>query len=91
MWDGMYIEVDPENNRWLYTTTQFGSHQRVDQLTGERKNIQPVAEEGNPPYRYTWNTPLIISPHNTSILYTGGQMLLRSLTEVIPGRRWAPI
>ncbi len=79
MWDGMYIEVDPENNRWLYTTTQFGSHQRVDQLTGERKNIQPVAEVSKPPYRFTWNTPLIISPHNTSTLYTGGQMLLRSI------------
>jgi hypothetical protein len=88
MWDGMYIEVDPENNRWLYTTTQFGSHQRVDQLLGERKNIQPVAEEGKPPYRYTWNTPLILSPHNSSILYTGGQMLLRSVDR---GDSWQEI
>ncbi|MDX2445110.1 MAG: hypothetical protein QNK30_15050 [Bacteroidales bacterium] len=88
MWDGMYIEVDPENNRWLYTTTQFGSHQRVDQLLGERKNIQPVAGEGKPPYRYTWNTPLILSPHNSSILYTGGQMLLRSVDR---GESWQEI
>ncbi len=88
MWDGMYLKVDHENNRWFYTTTQFGSHQRVDQLMGERVNIQPVAEEGKPPYRYTWNTPLIISPHNSSILYTGGQMLLRSVDR---GDTWQKI
>jgi photosystem II stability/assembly factor-like uncharacterized protein len=88
MWDGMYIRVDHENNRWLYTTTQFGAHQRVDQLLGERKDIQPEAGEGLPPYRYTWNTPLIISPHNSRILYTGGQMLLRSVDR---GDRWQEI
>ncbi len=88
MWDGMYLKVDHENNRWFYTTTQFGAHQRVDQLKGERVNIQPEAEEGKPPYRYTWNTPLIISPHNSSILYTGGQMLLRSVDR---GNTWQEI
>jgi len=88
MWDGMYLKVDHENNRWFYTTTQFGAHQRVDQLNGERVNIQPEAEEGKPPYRYTWNTPLIISPHNSSILYSGGQMLLRSVDR---GDTWQEI
>ena len=88
MWDGMYLKVDHENNRWLYTTTQFGAHQRVDQLNGERVNIQPKASEGKPPYRYTWNTPLIISPHNSSILFTGGQMLLRSVDR---GDNWHEI
>jgi hypothetical protein len=88
MWDGMYLKVDHENNRWLYTTTQFGSHQRVDQLLGERKDIQPLAGEGKPPYRYTWNTPLLVSPHNGSILYTGGQMLLRSVDR---GDTWQEI
>ncbi|MCK4854975.1 MAG: hypothetical protein KAT31_11950, partial [Bacteroidales bacterium] len=88
MWDGMYLKVDHENNRWFYTTTQFGAHQRVDQLNGERVNIQPKAAEGKPPYRYTWNTPLIISPHNSRILYTGGQMLLRSVDR---GDNWHEI
>ncbi len=88
MWDGMYLKVDHENNRWLYTTTQFGAHQRVDQLNGERVNIQPKTPEGKPPYRYTWNTPLVVSPHNSSILYTGGQMLLRSVDR---GENWHEI
>ncbi|MBN1271396.1 MAG: hypothetical protein JXB26_03925 [Candidatus Aminicenantes bacterium] len=79
MWDGMYTKVNPKNNRWLYFTTQFGKHHRVDQLKGERIEITPRAPEGKPFYRYTWTTPLVLSPHNGDILYTGGQMLLRSL------------
>lgn len=78
MWDGMYHKVDKTNSRWLYFTTQFGAHHRVDQARGERKRIEPGAGIKPPPYRYTWNTPLILSPHDNSVLYTGGQMLLRS-------------
>ncbi|MCK5056853.1 MAG: hypothetical protein KAT34_09375 [Candidatus Aminicenantes bacterium] len=85
MWDGMYTVVNPENNRWLYFTTQFGKHHRVDQLMGERTEIEPKAPEGKPPYRYTWKTPIVLSPHNGDIVYTGGQMLLRSLDR---GDNW---
>ncbi|MFC2157350.1 WD40/YVTN/BNR-like repeat-containing protein, partial [Acidobacteriota bacterium] len=85
MWDGMYTKVNPENNRWLYFTTQFGKHHREDQLKGERVEITPIAAEGKPPYRYTWTTPLELSPHNPDIVYTGGQMLLRSLDR---GNTW---
>lgn len=88
MWDGMYCRVDPQDNRWLYYTTQFGSHHRVDQMKGERVPIAPVPPEGADPYRYTWVTPLVLSPHNSSILYTGGEKLLRSLNR---GERWEEI
>jgi len=83
-WDGMYLQVDPFDNRWVYTTTQFGNHQRVDQHKGERYDIQPPSDPQNP-IRYTWNTPLQVSPHNGSILFTGGQFLLRSLDR---GENW---
>jgi photosystem II stability/assembly factor-like uncharacterized protein len=85
MWDGMYTKVDSQDNRWLYTTTQFGAHLRVDQLRGERVTIEPKAPEGQPPYRYCWVTPLELSPHNPQIIYTGGQMLLRSVDR---GENW---
>ena len=78
MWDGMYTQVDHEDNRWLYFTTQFGKHHREDQKTGERWQITPVPPEGAPPYRFTWTTPIIISPHNSATLYAGAQNLLRS-------------
>jgi len=88
MWDGMYTSVNPQNNRWLYFTTQFGKHHRVDQLKGERWEITPKASKDKPFYRYTWTTPIVLSPHNPDIIYTGGQMLLRSLDR---GDNWEEI
>ncbi len=88
MWDGMYTRVDPENNRWLYCTTQFGSHLRVDQIEGTRVSILPKQPEGEAPYRYTWVTPIELSPHNPAILYTGGEHLLRSFNR---GDSWEEI
>ena len=86
--DGMYTKVDPENNRWLYYTGQFGLHHRVDQLNGTRKDITPDPAPGEPRYRYTWTTPLEICPFNSAIIYTGGQYLLRSIDR---GNTWEKI
>ena len=88
MWDGMHTKVDHEDNRWLYYTTQFGSHHRVDQEKGERMSIAPRPPEGSERYRYTWNAPIMISPHNSSIIYAGAQKLLRSLDR---GENWEEI
>jgi photosystem II stability/assembly factor-like uncharacterized protein len=76
--DGMHTLPDPEDSRWLYTTRQYGGHARIDQKTGIRTEIMPRREEGLPPYRFIWATPFHISPHNSSTVYTGGQVLLRS-------------
>ncbi len=87
MWDGMYSKVDQKNNKYIYITTQFGSQQRVDQSKGERVSIAPKTNESEP-YRYTWTTPLAISPHNSAIIYTGAQKVLRSLNR---GETWEEI
>jgi photosystem II stability/assembly factor-like uncharacterized protein len=86
--DGMFTQVDPTDSRWLYTTMQYGGHFRVDQKFGYRTSIMPMREKGKPPYRFIWCTPLHISPHNSHIIYTGGQVLLRSLDR---GDHWQEI
>ena len=88
MWDGMYTKVDPSNNRWAYSSTQFGGHLRIDQEEGKRVNIQPKATEGKAPYRFPWTPPIEISPHNSKTIYTGGQMLLKSIDQ---GDHWVEI
>jgi len=88
MWDGMYTSVDPVDNRWAYTSTQFGGQLRVDQLTGTRVNIEPKAREGEAPYRFPWTPPIVLSPHNSKTVYTGGQYLLRSKDQ---GDHWEEI
>jgi photosystem II stability/assembly factor-like uncharacterized protein len=86
--DGMFVQVDPDDSRWLYTTSQYGAHFRVDQKLGIRTSIAPVRDKGLPPYRFLWCTPIHISPHNSRILYTGGQVLLRSLDR---GDHWQEV
>ncbi len=86
--DGMFNVIDPEDSRWVYNTYQFGGHGRVDQKLGTRTNIEPVREKGKPPYRFNWTPPLHISPHNSQIIYTGAQVLLRSLNR---GQNWQEI
>ncbi len=90
MWDGMYTSVDPKDNRWLYFTTQFGKHHRVDQERGERTEITPENIKGKAPYRYTWTTPIVLSPHDSKIVYTGGQMVLRSMNRGISWEEISP-
>jgi photosystem II stability/assembly factor-like uncharacterized protein len=77
--DGMYQAVDPTDSRWVYTTQQFGGHTRVDQQTATMTRIAPPRRpEGEPRYRYTWTTPIVLSPHDPAVVYTGAQVVLRS-------------
>lgn len=86
--DGMYNQVDPTNSRWVYNTFQTGGHRRFDQQTGLATSIEPRVRAGAPPLRYNWVTPLVLSPHNPQILYTGAQLLFRSLDR---GDTWQEI
>jgi len=83
--DGMYNQIDPTNSRWLYNTSQFGGHYRVDQKLGTRVNIVPRRDADKEPCRFNWCPPIQISRHNSQIIYAGSQILLRSLNR---GDRW---
>jgi len=43
---------------------------------GARKNV--INAEPGDQYRFNWNTPLILSPHNPDIVYLGGNRLFKS-------------
>ena len=86
--DGEWIAADPTDSRWVYMTREYGGHTRLDQKLGYETNIQPTAPVGQPPYRFLWTPPLVLSPHNPKTLYTGGQMLLRSTDR---GNSWQAI
>ena len=73
--DGFYHQVDPANNRYLYNESQWGEIQRVDMETGKRKWL-PYTGEGE--IRLNWNTPILISPHNSDVVYHGSNYLMRS-------------
>ena len=83
--DGFYNLIDPNDSRWLYSSSQFGHITRIDQKTGTRKTIVDDRTEN---LRFNWNTPLLISPHNSSTLYVGAQKVLKSINK---GENWENI
>ncbi|MBS3737578.1 MAG: glycosyl hydrolase [Psychroflexus sp.] len=86
--DGMQIEIDDRNSNIVYTGFQFGNYFRLDLKNKDRKYIQPKHELGESPYRFNWQTPILLSPHNQDILYLGGNKLMRSMNQ---GDDWEAI
>jgi photosystem II stability/assembly factor-like uncharacterized protein len=84
--DGMYNVFDTSNNRYLYNESQFGPLSRLDLKTGERKQI--AYQKKKPDLRWNWNSPVLISPHNSNVIYHGGNILVRSSSR---GEYWEEI
>ncbi|GAK88273.1 glycosyl hydrolase [Nonlabens ulvanivorans] len=86
--DGMQIQIDSRNSDIVYTGYQFGNYFRINRGTGDRKYIQPKHELGESPYRFNWQTPILLSKHNQDIIYLGGNKLHRSMNQ---GEDWTAI
>lgn len=86
--DGMQIQIDSRNPDIVYTGFQFGSYFRLDLSSGKRTRIQPKHVLGESPYRFNWQTPILLSPHNQDILYLGSNKLHRSMNQ---GTDWKTI
>jgi photosystem II stability/assembly factor-like uncharacterized protein len=86
--DGMYNCVDPTDSRWVYNNREMGAMWRFDQKTGVQTQITPRREKGQKPPRFNWTPPVALSPHNPGIVYTGAQVVFRSLDR---GGHWQEI
>ncbi|HVS62054.1 MAG TPA: glycosyl hydrolase [Thermoanaerobaculia bacterium] len=86
-----HIAVDPRNPNVVYAGCYGGSISRIDRETGVAREIiaYPQLQLGqaarNLKYRFQWNAPIRLSPHDPSILYHTSQFVHRSLDE---GQRW---
>ncbi len=86
--DGMQVQIDNRNSDIVYTGYQFGNYFRLNRESGNRAYIQPKHQLGEKPYRFNWQTPILLSPHNQDILYLGGNKLMRSMNQ---GDDWEAI
>nr|WP_297915324.1 sialidase family protein [uncultured Allomuricauda sp.] len=86
--DGMQVQIDSRNSNIVYTGFQFGNYYRLNLEDGSRKYIQPKHKLGESPYRFNWQTPILLSMHNQDIFYLGGNKLHRSLNQ---GDDWEAI
>ncbi|MGQ9619273.1 MAG: VPS10 domain-containing protein [Candidatus Aminicenantia bacterium] len=79
--DGAYVQVDPLDSNIVYVESQFGNIARINKKNGGRKNIKPIAKINEPPLRYNWQTPYLISPHNPFTIYYGANKVFKSLNR----------
>jgi photosystem II stability/assembly factor-like uncharacterized protein len=83
--DGYYAQFDPVEWWVLYRNLQMGGIERHNLKTGESVRIRPEAPLSEPPYRFNWNSPVYLSPHNRFVLYFGGNFLFKSTDR---GQSW---
>jgi photosystem II stability/assembly factor-like uncharacterized protein len=76
--DGFRSVVDPVDANTIYSESQYGVLVRYDKPTGQELVLQPQEGKGEPPLRWNWDSPIIISPHSHTRLYFAANKLFRS-------------
>ena len=76
--DGFRSQVDPVDANTVYSESQYGVLVRYDKPTGQELVLQPLEGRGEPPLRWNWDSPIIISPHSHTRLYFAANRLFRS-------------
>jgi photosystem II stability/assembly factor-like uncharacterized protein len=89
-----YVLADPRNPEVVYGGSYGGFLQRYDHTTHETRDVNPWPDNpmgagaGELLYRFQWNFPVALSPHDPKVLYTGANVLFRSTDE---GESWTAI
>src|ERR1041384_3542803 len=79
-----HISPDPHNPNLVFSVGWYGSVLRLDRATGQLTTVfAPGAK-----YRYTWETPLVRSPHDPKTMYLGTQFVMRTTDN---GESWQEI
>ncbi|UTW64589.1 glycosyl hydrolase [bacterium SCSIO 12741] len=86
--DGFESQVDPTDDNIVYSQSQYGWLVRYDKASGEKVGIKPWPAKDEPAYRWNWDAPLLISPHNNKRLYFAANKLFRSDDQ---GNTWKTI
>jgi photosystem II stability/assembly factor-like uncharacterized protein len=76
--DGFFTQVDPSDYNTVYAESQDGYLFRFDLRSGESKSIRPEPPDEKETYRFNWNSPILISPHNPKKIFFGGNRLFIS-------------
>jgi len=89
-----WIAPKPGNPEITYAGCYGGSISRYDHKTGQTREIIAWPQNAigqaakDLKYRFQWNAPILVSPHDPNTLYHAAQVLLRSRDE---GQTWEEI
>jgi photosystem II stability/assembly factor-like uncharacterized protein len=76
--DGHQPATEPGNPDIIYSEAQEGELHRIDMITGEKVYIKPQPGEGESYERNSWDSPILVSPHNPARIYFASQRVWRS-------------
>jgi photosystem II stability/assembly factor-like uncharacterized protein len=76
--DGYGVAFDLRDPDVMYIMWQGGNVFRKDRRNEEAVSIKPQPAAGDPPERWNWDSPILVSPHSASRIYFGSQRLWRS-------------
>ncbi|MEM7800630.1 MAG: glycosyl hydrolase [Chloroflexota bacterium] len=86
--DGYHVAFDPEEPEIMYVEWQQGNLLRYDRRDDELVDIKPLPGPNEPPERWNWDAPIIISPHNRKRLYYASYRVWMSPDQ---GNSWETI
>ncbi len=84
--DGFYTVPVPGQPNLVYSNAQGGYFRITDTKSGQTRSIEPhpwmVGSQGQgmfqARYRFNWDAPIYVSPHDPGTVYWGGNVLFRS-------------
>jgi photosystem II stability/assembly factor-like uncharacterized protein len=76
--DGFQCQVDPSDPNIVYGESQYGGLKRVLVSKKEVVELRPKPRPGAAAFRFNWNSPMLLSPHNPKTIYFGGNYVFRS-------------
>lgn len=86
--DGYHVAFDPSDPNICYLEWQVGNVMRYDRRTHELQDIQPQPAADEPPERWNWDCPIVVSPHDSNRIYLASQRVWQSDDR---GDSWRPI
>lgn len=86
--DGFESATDPTDPNIAYAQAQYGWLVRHDKASGEKVYIQPMPGKGEAAYRWNWDAPLLVSPHDHKTLYFAANKVFKTSNR---GDDWTTI
>jgi photosystem II stability/assembly factor-like uncharacterized protein len=89
-----YLVPDPSDENTFWVSAYYGDIGRVNLKTGESRTVSPWPDApfGVKPadmkYRYNWNIPILVSPHDHNRVYIGSQYVMMTTNA---GQSWQVI
>lgn len=86
--DGFWQAIEPDNPDVVYSAYQYGNIYRYDKKSGEKIKVKPTPRKDEDTYRWNWDSPFILSPHNGTTLYMAANKVFKSTDR---GNTWEVI